>query len=155
MKCICGSAIAAASCCEQFIQKRALPSTPEQLMRSRFVAFVTCQVDYILETEKLDEEKDFDAVMHSCKISNWSDLTVLGTKTKGNVGFVKFKAINDKNVDPMIMKETSTFHKINGQWFYVSGEATYTKPPVKSSKKVNRNAPCPCGSGKKYKKCCL
>ena len=21
--------------------------------------------------------------------------------------------------------------------------------------KVNRNAPCPCGSGKKYKKCCL
>lgn len=21
--------------------------------------------------------------------------------------------------------------------------------------KINRNAPCPCGSGKKYKKCCL
>ncbi len=25
--------------------------------------------------------------------------------------------------------------------------------PVKSNK-INRNAPCPCGSGKKYKKCC-
>ncbi|MCA9644600.1 MAG: SEC-C domain-containing protein [Myxococcales bacterium] len=23
-----------------------------------------------------------------------------------------------------------------------------------TSKKVDRNAPCPCGSGKKYKKCC-
>jgi uncharacterized protein YecA (UPF0149 family) len=23
------------------------------------------------------------------------------------------------------------------------------------SKKVGRNDPCPCGSGKKYKKCCL
>lgn len=23
-----------------------------------------------------------------------------------------------------------------------------------SEKKVNRNEPCPCGSGKKYKKCC-
>ena len=23
------------------------------------------------------------------------------------------------------------------------------------SKKIGRNAPCPCGSGKKYKKCCL
>lgn len=23
------------------------------------------------------------------------------------------------------------------------------------SKKVGRNEPCPCGSGKKYKKCCL
>jgi uncharacterized protein YchJ len=25
----------------------------------------------------------------------------------------------------------------------------------KSGKKVGRNDPCPCGSGKKYKKCCL
>ncbi|MDP6668218.1 MAG: SEC-C metal-binding domain-containing protein [Dehalococcoidia bacterium] len=24
-----------------------------------------------------------------------------------------------------------------------------------SNRKVGRNAPCPCGSGKKYKKCCL
>jgi hypothetical protein len=30
------------------------------------------------------------------------------------------------------------------------------KPPlVYESQKVGRNAPCPCGSGKKYKKCCL
>jgi preprotein translocase subunit SecA len=30
------------------------------------------------------------------------------------------------------------------------------KQPVKrSSKKVQRNDPCPCGSGKKYKKCCM
>jgi len=28
------------------------------------------------------------------------------------------------------------------------------KQPVKRSKKVGRNEPCPCGSGKKYKKCC-
>ncbi|MBC8417397.1 MAG: PBPRA1643 family SWIM/SEC-C metal-binding motif protein [Pseudomonadota bacterium] len=26
--------------------------------------------------------------------------------------------------------------------------------PVISEKKVGRNEPCPCGSGKKYKKCC-
>ncbi|MDE2849895.1 MAG: SEC-C metal-binding domain-containing protein [Acidobacteriota bacterium] len=25
---------------------------------------------------------------------------------------------------------------------------------VRSQAKVGRNAPCPCGSGKKYKKCC-
>lgn len=30
-----------------------------------------------------------------------------------------------------------------------------TKPIVRTSPKVGRNAPCPCGSGKKYKKCCL
>jgi len=28
------------------------------------------------------------------------------------------------------------------------------KDPVKRDKKVGRNEPCPCGSGKKYKKCC-
>ena len=28
-------------------------------------------------------------------------------------------------------------------------------PFVRSRPKVGRNEPCPCGSGKKYKKCCL
>jgi preprotein translocase subunit SecA len=39
--------------------------------------------------------------------------------------------------------------------FSGSGDAPAKKKPVKrSEKKVGRNAPCPCGSGKKYKKCC-
>ena len=29
------------------------------------------------------------------------------------------------------------------------------QPVVHTSKKIGRNDPCPCGSGKKYKKCCL
>jgi uncharacterized protein YecA (UPF0149 family) len=33
-------------------------------------------------------------------------------------------------------------------------KATVKVPPVRSDK-VGRNEPCPCGSGKKYKKCCL
>lgn len=33
------------------------------------------------------------------------------------------------------------------------GEAA-AKKPVKADKKVGRNDPCPCGSGKKYKNCC-
>ena len=33
------------------------------------------------------------------------------------------------------------------------GEPT-AKRPVRADKKVGRNDPCPCGSGKKYKKCC-
>lgn len=41
-----------------------------------------------------------------------------------------------------------------------SGTATKTKratkqKPVKATKKVGPNDPCPCGSGKKYKKCCM
>ena len=28
-------------------------------------------------------------------------------------------------------------------------------PQIRAAPKIGRNAPCPCGSGKKYKKCCL
>ena len=30
-----------------------------------------------------------------------------------------------------------------------------TRPLIRTYKKTYRNDPCPCGSGKKYKKCCL
>ena len=33
-------------------------------------------------------------------------------------------------------------------------DGTIKKKPVKKEVKVGRNEPCPCGSGKKYKKCC-
>ena len=33
-------------------------------------------------------------------------------------------------------------------------EPSKRKPVKRAEKKVGRNAPCPCGSGKKYKKCC-
>lgn len=37
----------------------------------------------------------------------------------------------------------------------VGGEAIGPKPTPKQSTKIKRNGPCPCKSGKKYKKCCL
>ena len=38
----------------------------------------------------------------------------------------------------------------------MDGSLSQAKEPfVKQEKKVGRNTPCPCGSGKKYKKCCL
>ena len=37
-----------------------------------------------------------------------------------------------------------------------AAEATVKKQPVRNAaKKVGPNDPCPCGSGKKYKKCCM
>src|SRR5712691_995056 len=37
---------------------------------------------------------------------------------------------------------------------FVGGEASGPKAPVLAKKTAKRNEPCPCGSGKKYKKCC-
>jgi len=36
-----------------------------------------------------------------------------------------------------------------------SQAASRGKSPAKNREKVGRNDPCPCGSGKKYKKCCM
>lgn len=35
-----------------------------------------------------------------------------------------------------------------------ASDGSEKKQPVKKSKKIGRNEPCPCGSGKKYKQCC-
>ena len=42
--------------------------------------------------------------------------------------------------------------KVTGE--SAGSDGTVKKQPVKKSKKPGRNDPCPCGSGKKYKKCC-
>ena len=36
-----------------------------------------------------------------------------------------------------------------------TAESVVKKQPIKSDKKAGPNDPCPCGSGKKYKKCCM
>lgn len=51
--------------------------------------------------------------------------------------------------------QTETERKVVAKITNTSGssDGTTTKKPVKADKKVGRNDPCPCGSGKKYKKC--
>jgi preprotein translocase subunit SecA len=39
--------------------------------------------------------------------------------------------------------------------FSHSDEPSMKQPVKRSEKKIKRNDPCPCGSGKKYKKCCM
>jgi preprotein translocase subunit SecA len=44
--------------------------------------------------------------------------------------------------------------KITNTGFVGGGDGTEKKQPIKKGVKVGRNDLCPCGSGKKYKKCC-
>ena len=53
--------------------------------------------------------------------------------------------------------ELEELHKPEEQQLIFSGgegQSARKKPVKRAEKKVGRNAPCPCGSGKKYKKCC-
>jgi SEC-C motif-containing protein len=50
--------------------------------------------------------------------------------------------------------ERATFERKDGRWYFVDGELVRQKPVTHEGPRVGRNDPCPCGSGKKYKKCC-
>ncbi len=54
------------------------------------------------------------------------------------------------------VKEEEFEHEQEKELEYTDHESQQDKAqaPVKKAPKVSRNAPCPCGSGKKYKKCC-
>ena len=70
-------------------------------------------------------------------------------------GFVEFKAYYTLGGEDVTHHEVASFRKEDGAWYFVEGEPVRQQPFVREEPKVGRNDPCPCGSGKKYKKCCL
>nr|MDJ0811505.1 SEC-C metal-binding domain-containing protein [Desulfobacterales bacterium] len=50
--------------------------------------------------------------------------------------------------------EIAQFRREDGDWCFYDGEAPKPQTVKRETPKVGRNAPCPCGSGRKYKKCC-
>ncbi len=51
-----------------------------------------------------------------------------------------------------VLYESKTFSKTLG---YIEEEERGKGRPKINAKNIGRNEPCPCGSGKKYKKCCM
>lgn len=68
--------------------------------------------------------------------------------------FVEFSASYVDSDREYVLQEKSEFHRVDGQWLYARA-VRHGPPPVKAAPKVGRNDPCPCGSGRKYKQCCL
>lgn len=65
---------------------------------------------------------------------------------------VRIRVLNENGKKDFI-HEISEFHHLAGQWYYVNGKHKQSKPYTKV--KIGRNDPCVCGSGEKYKVCCL
>lgn len=153
--CLCGSGVDAAECCAPFHNGSKIASTAEQLMRSRFTAYAEHNEAYLLATwdsgkrpEGIDFSKEGDVT--------WTRLEIVKTKKgaeKDNKGVVEFKAFYLLNGEEYAMNEISRFVKKDGSWYYLDG---VVKSIAKPSQQTNqgKNAPCPCGSGKKFKRCC-
>lgn len=146
--CPCGSELEYNLCCVPFLSGQSKPQHAAQLMRSRYVAFVINNSDYLVATWHPSRrypglKTDLE---NSSQGTEWLGLHVyeesLGTQE--NESYVGFVAKFRENGKASAMIERSRFLKENDQWYYVDG----IRPDF------GRNDTCPCGSGKKFKKCC-
>ncbi|MDR3477267.1 MAG: YchJ family protein [Gammaproteobacteria bacterium] len=156
--CPCGTELAYLQCCGKFIIGNAIPTTPEELMRSRYTAYTMANVDYIATTMKAPANKDFDpeTAREWAEQVQWLKLEIVQTKQetneKGSVEFLAHYADENKRY---ILHEISDFHFENGHWYYVDGRGSDRKSlPQQKTSLPNRNDPCHCGSDVKFKKCC-
>ena len=127
-------------------------------MRSRYTAFVRGAVDYLVETydPATRHPGERAAVERSSREAKWLGLEVLATERGGagdDTGLVEFRARYQLGGAPRVLHERSRFRRLDGRWYYVDGEAVKPRPAVRAPT-VGRNEACPCGSGRKRKKCC-
>ncbi len=159
MQCSCESGKTFKKCCEPFITGVKQPETAEQLMRARYTAYTQVEMDFIEKTHypKTRDQTDMEANRKWAESTEWRGLEILETKQGGvddKVGTVAFKAKFETDDGLQDHHELSEFRKHNGMWYFVDAHDPTKQPAVRSEAKVGRNAPCPCGSAKKYKKCC-
>lgn len=152
--CWCGSKLPYERCCDIYISGEKAAPTAEVLMRSRYTAYVLHDSDYLLKT--WDATKRPPTIDFSKDQAEWQRLEIITTKkggAKDNKGLVEFKAYYLQDGEQHILKEISRFKKDRGTWFYLDG---VVKSIGNNSQKPSQalNAPCPCGSGIKFKRCC-
>jgi SEC-C motif-containing protein len=158
MQCYCGTGRDFEECCEPYLKGSAKPETAEALMRSRYSAYATDNIDYVMSTHDpaTIDAVDREGAQRWARESAWQGLEIVETVAGGpgdDTGVVEFVARYESEDQAVAHHERAQFRRIDGSWFYIDGEMVKAKPTRRETPKVGRNEPCPCGSGKKYKKC--
>lgn len=156
--CPCGSQKPFSECCGPALSGASAPATPEALMRARYTAFATHDVDFIYKTIAPSRRKEFDrqGIEDWSRQSEWLGLEIVATGKGGpgdDTGTVEFTARYKEKGEERRHDELATFVKIDGRWYFEDGQTPAVKTVRNEGPKVGRNDACPCGSGKKYKKC--
>jgi SEC-C motif-containing protein len=155
--CICGTGRAFDDCCGPIIEGAAAP-TAEALLRSRYTAFAMARTDYLVDTLTPDLRDSFDLVEAESVAADakWQGLeirSITGGGVDDDSGAIEFVATFRLRDELRVHHELSQFRRQGGYWLCAGGQ-TNPKGPPREVVKVGRNEPCPCGSGKKFKKCC-
>ncbi|MGH1336966.1 MAG: YchJ family protein [Aureispira sp.] len=157
--CPCGSGNAYAACCQPIIENASTAPTAESLMRARYTAHVLNEADFIVKTTHVSTYRadHHQEIVNWVTSTTWKQLDVLETHQGGTTdeeGYVLFRALYEQDGVAKVHDEYSYFKKEEGVWYFVQGRPPVVKNTPVRRQKVARNAPCPCGSGKKYKRCC-
>ena len=158
-QCPCGSNVAYKTCCRPLIKGEQPARTAEQLMRSRYSAYVKKEMEYIYTSLHPASRADYDEKSSRAwaESAQWHTFEIVDTKGGGaedREGKVEFIATYSQNGVKTEHHELSSFKKEGDTWYFVSGRNMPPKQVVNATPKIGRNDPCSCGSGKKFKKCC-
>lgn len=157
--CPCTSGKSFDDCCGPILSGAKKAPTAEALMRSRYTAFATQAIDWIVDSQ-VPEGRPFTdrrATEEWSKRSTWKGMQVIETQQGGpedEEGLVEFKAFYELGGEDITHHEIAHFRKEDGNWYFVDGLEVKPRPFKRLQAKVGPNEPCPCGSGKKHKKCC-
>jgi len=116
--CPCGGA-AYASCCGRFIDNDELPQTAEQLMRSRYTAYVLHKEPYLQATWHASTRPNEPIVQDDGM--KWLGLEVKKHVPAGDEATVEFVARYKIGGRAHRLHEVSRFVREDGRWFYVNG----------------------------------
>ncbi|MGE6529862.1 YchJ family protein [Pseudomonas sp. NPDC077382] len=147
--CPCGTGDPYGECCGRYHQGLPAPSA-EQLMRSRYSAYVVGAIAYLQATTLPAQQQalDLQSMKDWSANSTWLGLDVKQSQVLGGQpehALVSFIARWHDGAGEHAQHERSAFVQHDGRWYFID-------PTVPL--KAGRNDPCPCGSGQKYKKCC-
>ncbi|MBU8869939.1 MAG: YchJ family protein [Gemmatimonadales bacterium] len=159
MDCPCGSQLAFDECCHPIISGDRPATTAEELMRARYSAYTQVEMDFLFDSLHPDQrdENDREGVRDWAENSEWHGLEIKETEGGGpedETGKVEFVASYTYEGKRKNYEEEASFDKIDGNWYFSAGKRAVQKPIVRDEPKVGRNDPCPCWSGKKFKRCC-
>ena len=119
--CYCCSSVSFSECCQPLIEGKRPAPTAEKLMRSRYSAYATQSVDYLIATTHSSKKKYLSKsdILNWARANQWVKLEIV----KASDNIVEFKAYYlDSDLKAQIHHERSYFEKENNLWFYIDGD---------------------------------
>lgn len=124
MSCYCGNGANYENCCQPLHKKQKVAQSPVELMRSRYSAFCTKDIPYLIETTDPQARGHIDEESYRewAEMADFKKLEVLKYDDLGNKGHVEFKAWYDIKGKELLHHEYSKFRKQSGVWYYREGK---------------------------------